>query len=134
MHCAFWGLFTAAVIAYICRGMGMSDDEETTARQQEVRNFLNDIDKPTESGMAWRKVMKVFVPVWYFFAIGPACIMGNEAFRIAGYPPLWSWQIVWWIVGIVMMWALCFKAEMATTTEVQIERAEKETMTVVKEA
>jgi len=33
-----------------------------------------------------------------------------------------------------MMWALCFKAEMATTSDTQIERAEKETMTVVKEA
>jgi hypothetical protein len=33
-----------------------------------------------------------------------------------------------------MMWGLAFKAEMATTTETQIERAEKETMIVVKEA
>jgi solute:Na+ symporter, SSS family len=33
-----------------------------------------------------------------------------------------------------MMWGLCFKAEMATTNAVQIERAEKETHIVVKEA
>jgi SSS family solute:Na+ symporter len=32
------------------------------------------------------------------------------------------------------MWALCFKAEMATTNETQIQRAEVETMIVVKEA
>ncbi len=32
-----------------------------------------------------------------------------------------------------MMWALCFKAEMATSTEKQIERADKDTMIVVKE-
>ena len=32
-----------------------------------------------------------------------------------------------------MMWALRFKAEMATTTDEQIERADKETMIVVKE-
>jgi hypothetical protein len=134
MHCAFWGLFTASVMAFVCRGMGIKDDEETIARQLEVRTFLNDIDKPSEAGMAWRKVMKIVVPVWYFFAIGPACILGNEAFRVGGFPPLWSWQIVWWIAGIVMMWALCFKAEMATTTEVQIERAEKETNIVIKEA
>jgi Na+/proline symporter len=134
MHCAFWGLFTASVMAFLCRGMGIKDDDETVARQLEVRTFLNDIDKPSEAGMAWRKVMKIAVPIWYFFAIGPACILGNEAFRVGGFPPLWSWQIVWWIAGIVMMWALCFKAEMATTTEVQIERAEKETNIVIKEA
>ena len=96
--------------------------------------FLDDIDEPSESGKAWRKIMKVVVPVWYFFAIGPACIWGNTAFSVGGFPTLWSWQIVWWILGIVMMWALCFKAEMATTNETQIQRAEVETMTVVKEA
>jgi len=134
MHCAFWGVFTAAVMAYLCRGVGIKDDEETIERQKEVRTFLDSIDEPSESGKAWRKVMKVAVPVWYFFAIGPACIWGNTAFSFAGFPSLWSWQITWWILGIIMMWALCFKAEMATTTETQIQRAEVETMTVVKEA
>ena len=134
MHSAFWGTFTGLVVAYICRGLGIKDKEETIQRQNEVRAFLDDIDEPSESGKQWRKIMKIVVPVWYFFAIGPACILGNNAFSIAGFPPLWSWQIVWWIIGIVMMWALCFKAEMATTTEVQIDRAEKETMIVVKEA
>jgi SSS family solute:Na+ symporter len=134
MHCAFWGLFTAFVMAYLCRGMGMKDDQETIDRQQEVRTFLDSIDEPSESGKAWRKVMKVATPLWYFFAIGPACIWGNTAFSFSGFPSLWSWQIAWWILGIVMMWALCFKAEMSTTNETQIQRAEVETMTVVKEA
>jgi SSS family solute:Na+ symporter len=134
MHCAFWGTFIGLVVAYICRGLGFKDDEETIKRQNEVRAFLDDIDAPSPSGLAWRKVMKVLVPVWYFFAIGPACILGNNAFSFAGFPPLWSWQIAWWILGIIMMWALCFKAEMATSTEEQIQRADKETMIVVKEA
>jgi Na+/proline symporter len=134
MHCAFWGTFVGLVVAYICRGLGLKDNEETIKRQNEVRAFLDDIDAPTESGKKWRGVMMFVVPVWYFFAIGPACIWGNTAFSFAGFPPLWSWQIFWWIVGIVMMWALCFKAEMATTSATQIERAEKETMIVVKEA
>ena len=121
-------------MAYICRGVGIKDDEETIERQKEVRTFLDSIDEPSESGKAWRKVMKVAVPVWYFFAIGPACIWGNTAFSFAGFPSLWSWQITWWILGIIMMWALCFKAEMSTTNETQIQRAEVETMNVVKEA
>ena len=134
MHCAFWGTASGLVVAYICRGLGFKDDEETVKRQAEVRAFLDDIDEPSESGKQWRSVMKIATPVWYFFAIGPACILGNKAFSFAGFPPLWSWQIAWWILGIVMMWALCFKAEMATTNEVQIERAEKETNIVIKEA
>ena len=133
MHTAFWGLFAAVVIAYICKGLGIKDKEETVKRQTEVRDFLNDIDGPSESGRKWRKAMKIIVPVWYLFAIGPACIIGNSAFSFAGFSPLWAWQIFWWILGIVMMWALCFKAEMATTTDEQIERADTDTMIVIKE-
>ncbi len=133
MHSAFWGTFTGLVVAFICRGLGIKDTKETIERQAEVRRWLDSVDEPSESGKQWRKVMKIAVPAWYFFAIGPACILGNNAFSFAGFSPLWSWQIAWWILGIVMMWALCFKAEMATTNEIQIERANKETMIVVRE-
>jgi len=133
MHAAFWGTFTGLVVAFICRGLGFKDTKETMERQAEIRGWLDSVDEPSESGKQWRKVMKIVVPVWYFFAIGPACILGNNAFAFAGFSPLWSWQIFWWILGIVMMWALCFKAEMSTTNETQIERANKETMIVVRE-
>ncbi|MCG6893608.1 MAG: sodium:solute symporter family protein, partial [Desulfobacteraceae bacterium] len=134
MHCAFWGTFSGLVVAYICRGLGVKDKQETIERQAELRKWIDDVDAPSESGKKWRGVMKIVVPVWYFFAIGPACILGNHAFSISGFPPLWSWQIVWWILGIVMMWALAFKAEMATTTETAIARADAEQNIVVKEA
>ncbi|MDX9895080.1 MAG: sodium:solute symporter family protein [Desulfofustis sp.] len=133
MHTAFWGLFAGLVIAYLCRGLGIKDDEETIKRQQEVRQWLNSVDAPSERGQKWRNAMKVLVPLWYVFAIGPLCIVGNSAFSFAGFAPLWSWQIAWWIVGIVMMWALCFKAEMSTTSPEQIQRADSEQMIVVKE-
>jgi solute:Na+ symporter, SSS family len=134
MHSAFWGTFSGLVVAYLCRGFGIKDKEETIKRQAEVRAFLDDIDAPSASALKWRSAMKIIVPVWYFFAIGPACILGNNAFSFAGFPSIWSWQIAWWIAGIVMMWGLCFKAEMSTTSAIQLDRAEKETMLVVKEA
>ncbi len=134
MHTAFWGLATGLGVAYLCRALGVKDTKETIERQAEVRNWLDSVDEPSESGKQWRKIMKWAVPIWYFFAIGPACLMGNSAFSFCGFSPLWSWQIVWWILGIIMMWALCFKAEMATTSETQIARADTEQKIVVKEA
>ncbi|MFH1156572.1 MAG: sodium:solute symporter [Pseudomonadota bacterium] len=131
MHCSFWGVFSGLLVGYLCRGLGIKDSKETMERQAEVRQWLDDIDAPSESGRAWRSKMKILTPVWYFFAIGPACILGNSAFSFSGFPHLWSWQIAWWIIGIVMMWALCFKAEMATTSETQCARAEVEVMNVV---
>jgi Na+/proline symporter len=133
LHCAFWGTFTGLSVAYVCKGIGVKDDPATVARQNEIHTWLDSVDAPSESGRKWRDTMKIVVPVWYFFAIGPACILGNSAFSFAGFPPLWSWQIAWWIAGIVMMWALCFKAEMATTTALQCQRADDETLTVIKE-
>mgnify|MGYP000288939805 CR=1 FL=1 len=133
MHCAFWGTFTGLVVAYICKGIGIKDDPETIQRQAEIRQWLDSVDAPSESAKKWRSAMKFVVPLWYFFAIGPACILGNNAFSFAGFPPLWSWQIFWWTVGIIMMWALTFKAELSTTNEEQLARAEKEKMLVVKE-
>ena len=133
MHTAFWGLFTGLVIAYLCRGLGIKDSEETLKRQAEMRQWISDIDGPSERGRKWRNAMKWLVPLWYLFAIGPFCILGNTAFEFGGFLPIWSWQIVWWIIGIVMMWALCFKAEMSTTSEEQIKRADVEQNIVVKE-
>jgi len=133
MHTAFWGIFTGLVIAYLCRAVGIKDSKETEERQLEIRTWINDIDGPSESGQKWRNAMKVIVPLWYLCAIGPLCILGNSAFSFAGFTPLWSWQIVWWIIGIVMMWALCFKAEMSTTSEEQIQRADVEQNIVVDE-
>jgi hypothetical protein len=133
MHTAFWGLFAGLTVAYLCRGLGAKDSEETRKRQAEVRAWLDSVDAASDTGKKWRSWMKIVVPVWFFFAIGPACLLGNKAFTFCGFPALWSWQIVWWILGIVMMWALCFKAEMSTTSEEQIRRADEETMEVVKE-
>lgn len=131
IHPAAWGTGIGLIVAYLSRGIGLKDDPETVARQAEVREWINDIDKPSETGQKWRNAMKIVVPIWYLFAIGPLCLLGNKAFSFSGFPHAWSWQIAWWIVGIVVMWALCFKAEMATETPEMLERVEKEQNVVV---
>jgi Na+/proline symporter len=133
IHCAAWGTGIGLLVAYLCRGLGMQDSPETIARQAEVREWLDNVDAPSESGRKWRNAMKIIVPLWYLFAIGPFCVIGNNAFSFAGFPHLWSYQIVFWILGIIMMWALCFKAEMDTTSDEQIRRANEEQMLVIKE-
>ncbi|MCP4110704.1 MAG: sodium:solute symporter family protein [Desulfobacteraceae bacterium] len=132
IHSAAWGTGIGLLVAYLCRSIGIEDDKETIERQQEVRTWLDSVDKPSNSAKKWRRAMKIVVPVWFFFAIGPACILSNKAFSFADFPPVWSWQITWWILGIIMMWALCFKAVMSTATDLQIKRAEREKMTVIK--
>jgi hypothetical protein len=131
IHPAAWGTGLGLLAAYLCRGLGVKDDEETIKRQVEVRQWLDSVDSPTEDGKKWRTWCKIIVPIWFFFAIGPGALLSSSAFSFCGFPPIWSWQIVWWVYAIIMMWALCFKAELATTSEVQIQRADKEQMIVV---
>lgn len=132
IHSAGWGLGVALVVGLLASRLG-KESPESLARRKEVRDWLNSIDGPTETQRKWRKAMWVVVPIWYIFAIGPGAVLGNNAFSFLGFPPLWSWQIVWWLGGIVMMWALCFKAGLSTTSEQQILRAETDTHLVVHE-
>jgi solute:Na+ symporter, SSS family len=132
IHSAGWGLIVGLVVALLFSKL-FPDSPEIEARRKEIRNWLNDIDRPTEEQKKWRKAMWVIVPVWYLFAIGPAAILGNSAFSFMGFAPLWSWQIVWWLLGILMMWGLCFKAGLSFLGEAQIQRAEVDTNIVVHE-
>ncbi len=132
IHSAGWGLGVGLVVALVF-SMVFRDSREIEERRREVRTWLNDIDRPTESQRAWRKAMWVVVPVWYLFAIGPFAVWGNTAFSFLGFPPLWAWQIVWWMLGIIMMWAMCFKAGLSFLGEAQIQRAERDQKIVVHE-
>lgn len=132
IHSAGWGLGTALVVGLLVSRL-TKDSPEVEARRREIRQWLEAIDQPTEAQRRWRKVMWFVVPIWYIFAIGPGAIIGNRAFSFLGFPPLWSWQIVWWLIGIVMMWGLAFKAGLSVLGEEQIERAERETYLVVQE-
>jgi Na+/proline symporter len=132
IHSAGWGLIVGLVVAYVFSKL-VPDSPEIEARRREIRTWLNDIDRASESQKKWRKVMWVVVPVWYFFAIGPGAVIGNNAFSFMGFAPLWSWQIVWWLLGIVMMWAMCFKAGLSFLGDAQIQRAERDTKIVVHE-
>ena len=133
IHPAAWGTGLGLIVAYLCRGIGMRDDEETVMRQAEVREWLNSIDSPSESGRKWRSACKILVPLWLFFGIGPGVLLSSSAFSFSGFLPIWSWQIAWWIYSLFMMYALCFKAEFATEMPGMIERADKEQMIVVEQ-
>jgi SSS family solute:Na+ symporter len=132
IHSAGWGLMVGLAVAFLFSKL-FPDSPAIEARRKEMRDWLSQIDRPSEQQRNWRKAMWVIVPVWYFFGIGPGAVLGNHAFSFMGFPPLWSWQIVWWLLGILMMWGLCFKAGLSFLGEQQIQRAEVETNVVVHE-
>ncbi|MGB5986645.1 MAG: sodium:solute symporter family protein, partial [Desulfobacterales bacterium] len=44
MHCAFWGVAVGLAVAFLCKGLGVKDSQETVERQAEVRKWLDSVD------------------------------------------------------------------------------------------
>ena len=38
-----------------------------------------------------------------------------------GIPSIWAWQILFWLLGVFMMWLLAYKMEMSTVPDSEIE-------------
>ncbi len=36
-------------------------------------------------------------------------------------PSIWAWQILWWALGVFMMWFLAYKMEMSTVPEKEVK-------------
>ncbi|HXK58033.1 MAG TPA: sodium:solute symporter family protein, partial [Gammaproteobacteria bacterium] len=66
---------------------------------------------------------------WFFFGIGPGAVIGNWIFGspdnaaswIFGIPSIWAWQILWWALGVFMMWFLAYRMEMARIPHKEVE-------------
>jgi Na+/proline symporter len=136
IHSAGWGGivgFTAAVLVTAFTRRSEAAREDVMAVRREMSDWLVDIDSPTERQRSWRKVLWVAAPLWFIFAIGPGMVLGNNFVSFAGLPPVWAWQVFWWVLGFVMMWALAFKAGLAQPRDQQIARAIAEPQPVIKE-
>ena len=66
---------------------------------------------------------------WFCFAIGPGAVIGNTIFGdpndsttwVFGMPSIWAWQLLWWALGVFMMWFLAYKMGMSTVPDKEIE-------------
>jgi hypothetical protein len=67
---------------------------------------------------------------WLFFGIGPGAVIGNTIFGAPaagvegwtfGIPSIWAWQILFWALGVGMMWFLAYRMEMSTVPDTEIE-------------
>jgi solute:Na+ symporter, SSS family len=137
IHSAGWGgivgFGTAIVITLATRRREPGLRPQAIEVRNEMSQWLDSTEAPTPAEKSWRRVMWVVVPLWFIFAIGPGIVLGNDFVSFAGLPPVWAWQIVWWIIGFVMMWALAFKAGMSKTREDQVQRAFDESRPVIME-
>ncbi len=126
MHSAAWGIFFNLGLAILVSFF--TQDKEEKEHQAKYHSFLNEhaglsAAKKKLRPLAWGAVL-----VWFFFGVGPGAVIGNTLFGnpndmstwVFGMPSVWVWHIIWWALGVVMMWFMAYKMEMSTMPEKEI--------------
>ncbi len=127
MHSAGWGIVFNLGIAVIVSAF--TQNKDALAHRMKFHDYLKE-----HAGLSPEK--KKFVPlawiiviVWFMFAQGPGAVVGNTIFGSPldsstwtfGMPSIWAWQIIWWALGVGMMWFLCYFMNMSTIPDKEIE-------------
>ncbi len=115
IHSAGWGILLNLPIAVLVSYLGPQPKAEDLKRISEFHGYLHETASVPPEKQGLKRLMWILTPIWFIFAIGPGVVLGSDAKAfIFGLPKLWVWQIVWWALGVVMMYMLAFKLEMST--------------------
>jgi len=128
IHSAGWGIiFNLAVCIPIS---AITQNESDRAHRMTYHNFLREHASLPESKRGLIPIAWAITLAWLFFGIGPGAVIGNDIFGApnAGYdawtfgmPSIWAWQVLFWLLGVFMMWFLAYKMEMSTVPERDVE-------------
>jgi solute:Na+ symporter, SSS family len=126
IHSAGWGIIFNLAVALIVSAITRDDMD----RKMEFHTFLAQHatlppDRQKLIPAAW-----IVTLLWFFFGIGPGAVIGNWIFGdpldpttwwVLGMPSIWVWQILFWALGVAMMFCLAYTMQMSTVPETQIE-------------
>ncbi len=127
IHSAGWGILFNLGLAVIISAMTQNDQE--MAHRMKYHSFLREHASLPAAKKGLVPVAWIIVLVWFFFGIGPGAVIGNTIFGSPndaatwtfGMPSIWAWQILWWALGVFMMWFLAYKMEMSTVPDREVE-------------
>jgi SSS family solute:Na+ symporter len=120
LHSAFWGILFNLSLALIISAMTQKQNEHE--HRMIFHNFLRDHASLSPEKRGLIPVAWIVTLVWFFFGIGPGAVIGNWVFGdptnaetwTFGMPSIWAWQLLWWLLGVGMMWLLAYKMELST--------------------
>ncbi|MEX0731894.1 MAG: hypothetical protein WED00_18530 [Aquisalimonadaceae bacterium] len=128
IHSAGWGIIFNLSIAVLVSAVTQSKEE--LEHRMTYHNFLRDHASVPEAKRHLIPVAWIITLVWFFFGIGPGTVIGNWIFghpndpstwMFFGMPSIWTWQLLWWALGVFMMWFLAYKMELSTVPSKEVE-------------
>jgi Na+/proline symporter len=139
MHSAFWGMLLNLGTAIIVSAV--TQNKTSYEHRMTFHNFLREHASMSPEKRSLVPAGWIIVLVWFMFAIGPGAVFGNTIFGspldsstwIFGMPSIWAWQIIWWVIGVFMMWFLAYKLEMSTVPHKEVEALVEDIGDVVRE-
>ncbi|HKJ76203.1 MAG TPA: sodium:solute symporter family protein, partial [Gammaproteobacteria bacterium] len=127
IHSAGWGILFNMGIAIIVSAV--TQNPEDRAHRMSFHDFLREHAGLSAAKKSLVPAAWILTLVWLFFGIGPGAVIGNTIFGnpndpttwMFGMPSIWAWQLLWWAIGVFMMWFLAYKMEMSTVPTKEIE-------------
>jgi Na+/proline symporter len=128
IHSAGWGIIFNVAVCVIVSAVTQNDSD--LAHRMKYHNFLREHATLSASKQSLKPIAWIITLVWLFFGIGPGAVIGNDIFGAPdagvegwtfGIPSIWAWQILWWVLGVFMMWFLAYKMEMSTIPDKEVE-------------
>lgn len=124
VHSAAWGLglnVVAVLVVSIFTKVGEERLHRDRLHDEFALRWSVDFGGKTARGAKWSLTL-----IWAFFALGPAAILGNTFFSqpiftdgdaSLGLPSLWVWQILFWLIGVPLVWWLAHRSNLGVTTD-----------------
>lgn len=127
IHSAGWGIIFNLGLAILVSAV--TQNKADLDHRMTFHSFLREHATLPASKKGLVPVAWIIVLVWFFFGIGPGAMIGNTIFGnpndastwVFGMPSIWAWQLLWWALGVFMMWFLAYKMELSTVPEKEIE-------------
>jgi SSS family solute:Na+ symporter len=121
IHSAGWGIFlniiSCTVVSWI------SANKLDRAHRMRYHRLLAQTLALAPKQRFLRPVAWSLTLIWFFFAVGPGAVLGNDLFGapnagakawVMGVPSLWAWQMMWWALGVLILWFLAYRLQMST--------------------
>ena len=125
-HSAGWGIVFNLGLAILVSAV--TQNRDALEHRMTFHNFLREHATLPAAKKGLVPVAWILTLVWFFFGIGPGAVVGNSIFGnpndaatwTFGIPSIWAWQLLWWALGVGMMWFLAYKMEMSTVPDKEI--------------
>ncbi len=120
IHSAGWGL---ALNLSVCLLVAIFTHHSEGRAERDRLHDIFQRDHPQRSGgRAVSAAQWSLILLWAFLALGPGAILGNWFFarpvfsgdsQSLALPSLWVWQLVFWVIGVFLVWWLAFATRMS---------------------